>query len=180
MPGIADDVQAAVRRSGVQIPRASGRTHDIVTPLHDVNGDVRQSVHVIQDEVVRHEHPVREVVAFDARESHGELQVVGFQFRARLGNQVTGRHLPAGPFPGCSMPHRLVFGGQPSVVGAHQITSLRFRDVVAVALEGIGEDVARALLVEPRELAVAAQENAAQHEVLDTLRMVLRVNERQR
>ena len=66
------------------------------------------------------------------------------------------------------------------MVGAHQVALFRFRNVVAVALEGIGEDVARALLVEPRELAVAAQENAAQHEVLDALGMVLRVDEGQR
>ena len=73
------------------------------------------------------------------------MQVVGLQFRTRLGNQVTGRHFPAGPFPRRSVPHRLVFRGQPSVVGAHQVALFRFRNVVAVALEGIGEDVARAL-----------------------------------
>ncbi len=81
MPCITDDVQMAVRSRGVQVPRAAGRAHHVVASLDDVDRNVRQTIHVVENEVGRHENPVREVMAFDACEGHGKLHVIGLEFR---------------------------------------------------------------------------------------------------
>lgn len=177
MPGIADDVQPAVRCRRVQIPCASRRTNHVVAALNNVDRDVCQSTDMVQNEIVWHENPVREVMAFDAREGHGELQIVGFQFRRGLRNQVAGCHFPSRPFPGCGMPNGFVSRRQASVVRPHQIATLWLGDMVAIALERVGENVACTLLVEPREFTLTAQENTSKHKVLDALGMVLRVDE---
>ena len=58
-------------------------------------------------------------------------------------------------------PHALVLAREALVVGRHHVLALARRDRSEVALPRVGEKVARALLVEPLELAAAQQEDPA-------------------
>src|SRR4030095_17256166 len=61
-------------------------------------------------------------------------------------------------------PHAPVRARQASVVGLHHVLALARRDRREVALPRVGEEVARALLVEPLELAAPQQGDPAEGE----------------
>src|SRR6185369_8016240 len=73
-----------------------------------------------------------------------------------------------------------VVGREATVVRGDEITALGDGDRREEAFPRVGEEAARALLVEPVDLALAQQEDAAQHELGDAVGMLLRVRERER
>ena len=62
---------------------------------------------------------------------------------------------------------------------AQEIAALLRRDVRLELAPGLGEDPARALLIEPADLLRADQEDAAQHQLRHPLRMRLGVGQRE-
>ena len=79
-----------------------------------------------------------------------------------------------------AQPHLGVVAGQAPVVGVQQIAALGLGDRREVVLPRVGEEAARAVLVEPVDLALAQQEDAAQHQLGHALGVRLRVGERER
>ena len=69
---------------------------------------------------------------------------------------------------------------QSPVVGTHQVVTFRLRDRSDEPLPGVGEQVARSVLVEEPQLVGPHEEDAAQHQLGHPLRMRLCVRQRQR
>src|SRR6185436_4087018 len=98
-----------------------------------------------------------------------------------IGEELAGRALPHRPRARRAQAHAAVAARQALVVGAHHVPALLRRDRLEVGLPHVGEDLARAaLLVEPLELALAQEEDAAQRERLAARRVRLGVGERER
>ena len=108
-------------------------------------------VDVIEDVRFLDENGVDEVVAFNARKRHSEIQILGFVEVFRVRKQSTGRHFPARPFLGGCTTNIDVVAGQASIIRSNQITAFRLRDVIAVRCKRIRENVAGSVLVKPTQ-----------------------------
>src|SRR5262249_52174742 len=71
-----------------------------------------------------------------------------------------------------------IIAGEATVIRLEHIASLRSGDDALVLLPHLGEDCARAFLVEPVNLFRTAQKDSAQRERTDALWMSLRVTQR--
>ena len=162
-------------------PRTGRRADDVVAALHDHGRDVTDAPDVTQQLVVGlEEAAVLEVVCLDASERQRELVLFIVGDHGGVLDEFARRTLPAGPTLGRRHPNVAVRARQSAMVGRDHVVTLRGRDVRPVGLPQIGEDLGGAVLIEPRDLAPAQQEDAAQHELGDTLGMLLGVGQGQR
>ncbi len=127
---------------------------------------------VLQDPTVLVEEAVVvEEVALDTGEGDGELGLVEFR-RPRFGAaDRDGVALPLAPGR-----RRLELGaaipaGQPVMVGADHVAAFLGRDRGHEPLPGVGEQHRGAVLVEPAQLALGQQEDAAQDQGFHPLRV---------
>src|SRR5690606_11798801 len=181
MAGVADDAQVGLGPALVQLVRRDHRADDVVTALDDDGRHVCEHAHVVEQLVlVREKAAVHEVVGLDARGRERELVLAELPRALLVGPERARRALPDRPGAGRGKPRRAVVREQAAVIGGEQIAALVFRDRRQIVLPALGEDHARAVLVEPLELLAPQQKNAAQHELADGLRMLLGVCERER
>ena len=122
---------------------------------------------------------VDEVVAFDAREAQREMRVLVAVHEGLVGLQEARAGLPDRPAARRRQPRGFVVGGQPAVVGAHQVVALDHRDRLEVTLPGLRVQARRALLVEPLQLPAPQHEDAAQNQLADLARVGLGIGQRQ-
>ncbi len=125
------------------------------------------------------EAPVDEVVALDAREGVGELVLRHAPLHVGVDEEPAGGALPHAPRDGGAAARLGVVAGEPRVVGEEEVTALGLGDGREVVLPRVGEDRARAALVEPVDLLLAEEEDAAQHELGDALGVGLGVGQRE-
>ena len=119
-------------------------------------------------------------MALDAGEAQRSRLVGELRRVVRVGQEPEGGALPDAPGLRRRHVHRRVRAGQPLLVGGHVVASLLGRDRGLEHLPHLGEELVRAALVEPEELAAAQEEDAAQHHLGDPLRVLLGVGQRER
>jgi hypothetical protein len=73
MSSIRDDVKGRLRPCSMQIPRRSGRAHDIVAPLNDDAWKMLDLMDPSQQLVGLQEAIMDEIVAFDAGKGQGKV-----------------------------------------------------------------------------------------------------------
>ena len=116
------------------------------------------------DLVFANESVMDEVMGFDA--CHGQRHLgaaeAGHHLRAGIVGGAT--RLPQCPGLGGGHADDFVVAGEAAVIGAEQITALLGRDLAEEILPVVRENAARALAIEPVDIGLAAQEDAAQHQ----------------
>src|SRR6202011_5144253 len=75
--------------------------------------------------------------------------------------------------------HVRIGAGQAAMIGGDEVAALAFRDRLQERLEGIGQDVGGAFLIEPEKLLAAKGKDAAKDQLADPLRMGLGIGEGQ-
>ena len=120
---------------------------------------------------------VDEVVRLNAREGEGELILFVVAGEGGVGQELRGGAFPSAPDLRRREPHGRVIAGEPAVVRREQIAALGFGNMGEVRLPSIGIEHRRAALVEPVDLLLAEQEDAAEHEFGDTIGMSLGIGE---
>src|ERR1035438_9691341 len=162
----------------VERPRRLHGADDIVAALHDHRRHVPYRRHV-PEQVPRRVEPraVHEVVALDTREGHGEVVARGLLDQRGVREEAARRALPDAPRLGRLQAHVAVVARESSVERAHQIASLFDRDRLDVFLPRVGEECVGAALVEPRDLLGPNEEDPAEDQRRDAVRMRLGVRE---
>ena len=92
---------------------------------------------------------VDEVVAFDAGEGDRVVRLAEGGDARRVGQERERRALPHAPGARRREPHVRVGAGEALVVGGDHVAALVLRDRRDEVLEGVGQDVRGAFLVEP-------------------------------
>ena len=129
--------------------------------------------------VLRQEHPVHEVVRFDARNRQRHRILVEVRDQLGIGKQGRTRALVAAPPMRRRHVHCRIRIGQTPVIGGKQVVTLPLGDESGKQSPCIGEETAH-LMEKPAYLERAAKEDAAQHQPQDLIRMGFGVGERQR
>jgi hypothetical protein len=130
--------------------------------------------------VVRFEKTlVGEVVGLNTREGEGEPILLVVAGKCRIGQQLRGGPLPPAPDFRSGEPHGGILAGEPPIVGRKQIAALALRNMRKVRLPCIRIENGSAALVEPVDLLLAEQEDAAHNEFGNTLRVRLGISESQ-
>ena len=177
---VGDDDELRFGPCLVQVPSRAHGTHDVVAPLHDDRGDVADLLDSAQELIVLlEEAAVDEVVCFDACERIGELTATEALHRQRVDAQFARRALPDRPRERRLLAHGGVLAGEPLVVRTHHVAAFALGNGLLIGIERVGEEVTCALLVEPEELAAPQEEDPAQHQRRDALRVGLCVRERE-
>ena len=137
-------------------------------------------VDVLQDPAVLVEEAgIGEEVALDPRESDGEVFFVELR-RARLGpSKRDGVAFPLAPGGGGFQLHLAVGRHQTAVIGGHQVAAFVLGDRGQEPLPGVRKQHRGAFLVEPVQLPLGQQEDAAQDQTVDTVGMLDGVGQRQ-
>jgi hypothetical protein len=112
-------------------------------------------------------------VGLDAREGEGELILFVVAGESGVGQKLGGGALPSAPDLRSGEPHGRIVAGEAAIVGGEQIAALGLGDVGEIRLPGIGIKDRRAALVEPIDLLLAEQEDAAEDEFGDAIGMSL-------
>src|SRR5215831_4959924 len=179
MARIANDNKLSLRPSAMEFPRAHHRADYVVPPLNDHGGDVANLVDIFEQVIVGLEKRiVYEVMRFDARKRNGLVRLAEVINQTLIRYQLQRAALPDAPCPRGFRTDGFIFASEPPVIRFEHIAALRFRDDALVLLPHVGEDCARAFLVEPVNLFRAAQKDSAQRERTDALWMSLRVSQR--
>ena len=124
---------------------------------------------------------IHEIVRLDARERERELAARRIASRARDSATASSSRPPKST---TRAPPRAARRLAPRAIGGDRPRASRRvpprESARGTACHMLGEQHARAVLIEPIELLAAQQEDAAQHELADRARMRLGVRERQR
>ena len=83
--------------------------------------------------------------------------------------KAAGACLPEAPGAGRLAAPRRVGGRESAVIGAEEVVALSFRDRREILLPGVGEEGAGATLVEPADLLLTQEKDAAQDELRDAV-----------
>lgn len=179
MPGVADDLQFAVRPGLVQGPGIVQRTDGVVAAMHDHARQMGDAVHVLEQLVGPEEALVDEEVVLDARDRQRPARLGEAVHHHGVGAQRGGAALPGRPGLGGVHLGDLVATGQALVEGRQQVAALFRRDRRDIVFPIVREQAAGAFLVEPVDVLRTAEEDAAQDQRMDPLGMGLRVGQRQ-
>src|SRR5260221_7272670 len=165
----------------MQIPRGGRGANHVVASLHDGRRNVPDTLHVIQQlSLAAQETAVHEVMAFDASHRESELVLAPFSDVLRIASQKAGRRFPDGPGACGSHRRALIGAGEALIVGIQVIVPLIDGNGVTVGFPVVREEFGGAVLVEPAYFGVPEQENAAQHDLADPLRVGFRVGKAKR
>ena len=163
MAGVGDDDVLGLGPGAGQFVRGDGGADDIVAPLDDDRGDFPQHRHIVEQEVFVHEHVVPEVVGLDAGQAQGRPVDTAPDGALGLGPQGGAGVLVAAPCPSRRHVHRRVGIGEAAVVGVQKVAPFALGQEPGKFPPRLGEDGAHSVQ-EPVALALAAQEDPAQHE----------------
>src|SRR5262245_15158027 len=178
MARIRNDYELRFGPGAMEFPRAHHRADHVVPPLNDHGGNVANIVDIFQQVIVGLEKRFfHEVMRFDARNRNRLVWLAEVINQTLIGYQLQCAALPDAPCPRGFQTNGFIFAGEPPVIRFEHIAALGFRDDALVLLPHVGEDRARAFLVEPVNLFRAAQKDTAQDERADAIRMSLRVNQ---
>ncbi len=171
------DPELGLKPGPVQRPGLLDGTHHVVAPVHDHAGDALQFVRIVQDLVVAQEGVLHEIVALDARQAQGRGIFCKMLQHFGLRDQVGRAAFPGGP-GACGLAlHVRIIRCQAPVERCDQVVPLVRRDDPDVRLPQFRVDPTGTLLVKPLDVPPATQEDAAQDEPCNTLRMRLGVDQ---
>src|SRR5450631_4258634 len=181
MARIRNETKISLGPSPVQIPCSSRRANHVVASLHDRRRNVPDTFYVVQQlHLAAQETAVHEVMAFDASHGESELVLAPFSDAVRIAAQKAGRRFPHGP-RACGCHRRSLIGaGEALIVGIQVIVALIDGNGVAVGLPVVREELGGAVLIEPAYLGIPEQENTAQNDLADPLRIGLGVGKPKR
>jgi hypothetical protein len=180
MAAIGGDDELGFGPFTVQRPGAFHGADHIVTALHDDTGDVANPRGVAEQLVVRFQKAlVGKVVGLNTREGESELILLVAAGKCRIGQQLRGGAFPTAPDSRRDEPHGGILAGEAPIVGRQQIAALALGNMGEVRLPCIRIENGSAALVEPVDLLLAEQEDAAHNEFGHTLRVRLGIGESQ-
>src|SRR5688572_17374614 len=181
MPRVGHDPEVRFGPTPCELEGGVDRADDVVTTMHDDGGCPPNPLDAVEQLVlVLEEAPIDEIVRLDARESERELRRSEQVFALGIGEQRARRTFPHRPRARRVEAHGRIVGQQAPVEGREQIVALLGRNRRDVLLPLIGKKQVRAELVEPSQLDLPQQEDAAQHELADGARMRLGIGQCQR
>lgn len=180
MPRVRDHMELAAGPRAVQRIGAFGWADDVIATLNDDRWemldarDVREEIPVFLEEAT-----VDEVVAFDARESFGELVLANSLDEIGVGDEAARASFPDAPCSGSNDANVAIVARESFVVGPDHVVALLDWNRGEILLPRLREDSARSVLVVPKNFLRPQKEDAAQHELGDAARMLLRIGQRQ-
>src|SRR5690606_29379813 len=112
-----------------------------------------------------------EVMAFDTRHGQGAARLGKALNHLSTGSQGSAAAFPAGP--GTRRMHLADFivPSQPAIIGRYHVMTLILGDQRLIVFPVVWKGPAGALLVEPADILIATQKDAAQNHAADPLRM---------
>ena len=179
MARFADDAQLRARPALVQQGGVVERADHVVAAVDDLAGNIGEPLHVVENLVFLDEALVDEIVSLDPGQGQGPVRRGEFRQAAWVHPQGGAASLPGCPSLGRGHAREFVLAGEALVVGVEQAVALALRDWPQEILPAVGEDPARAVAVEPVEVALSAEEYAAQHHRCHPARMRLGVEQAQ-
>ena len=145
--------------------------------MHDETGNARQLVGITQYLVLFQERVIDEVMSFDAGQGQCDVGIAETFDYLGVRSQGGAAAFPDRPELGCRHACNLVGAGQAPVIGRDHVVALVSGDVLPVVFPEIGEQTTRTILVEPLQVLVAAQEDAAQHQTQHPLGEGFRIHQ---
>src|SRR5262249_3649768 len=153
----------------------------VVTAMHDTAGNVAQARRLIEQPAVGFEETlVDEIMVLHARKCFDEAVFIEARGQGAPAPKRNRLAFPTRPGTRRRQTRVPVRRGQALVEGVEKIAALSFGYGADVPIERVGINVAGAILVEPIDLALTQQEDAAQHKASDALGVLRGVSQRER